>query len=272
MQALEGIRKQTKLSVLSRRPFRQERLDAICQQLSENGYVSVAELSERGGVSAATIRSDLELLEQNGRLQRTHGGAVPFHLSDGALSFAVRQRENIAAKERIGGLAAEYVSDGEAIVLDASTTAWQMARHLIARRDLTVITTGLFVALELLRAPGVSVIIPGGAVWREAASVVGPISTKILESGNLQQGFFSGRGLSINEGLTDANQAEVELKRQLILAVRQVNVIVDASKLGRVAFASCATISQIKRLFTDNSASSEMVSSLRERGIDVILA
>jgi DeoR/GlpR family transcriptional regulator of sugar metabolism len=197
---------------------------------------------------------------------------VPFHLGDGVLSFAARQRENIAAKERIGGAAAEFVSDGEAIVLDASTTAWQMAKHLIARRDLTVITSGLYVALELLRAPGVTVIIPGGTIWREAASVVGTTSSNILATGNLQQGFFSGRGLSFNEGLTDANQAEVELKRQLITAVRQVNVIVDASKLGKVAFASCASISQIKRLFTDKSASNEMVTSLRERGIDVILA
>jgi DeoR/GlpR family transcriptional regulator of sugar metabolism len=272
MQVLEGIRKQPKLSSPSRRPYRQERLDAICRQLSENGYVSVAELSEEGGVSSATIRSDLELLEQNGRLLRTHGGAVPFHLGEGALSFASRQRENIAAKERIGGLAAEYVGDGEAIVLDASTTAWQMAKHLITRRDLTVITSGLYVALELLRAPGVTVIIPGGTVWREAASLVGPVSTNILASGNLQQGFFSGRGLSINEGLTDANQAEVELKRQLITAVRLVNVIVDSSKLGKVAFASCAGISQVRRLFTDSAAPIEMVASLRERGIDVILA
>ncbi|MCE5258882.1 MAG: DeoR/GlpR family DNA-binding transcription regulator, partial [Chloroflexi bacterium] len=229
MQELAGNRKQMKALTQPRRPFRQERLDAICRQLAENGYVSVNELSERTGVSSATIRSDLEWLEQNGRLLRTHGGAVPFQLNEGALSFAVRQRENVAAKERIGAAAAEYVSDGEAIVLDASTTAWQMAKHLINRRDLTVVTTGLYVALELLRAPGITVIIPGGAVWREAASIIGPLSAEFLERGNLQKGFFSGRGLSILDGLTDANQAEVELKRQLISAVRQVNVIVDAS-------------------------------------------
>ncbi|MHB9031636.1 MAG: DeoR/GlpR family DNA-binding transcription regulator [Anaerolineae bacterium] len=255
----------------TRRLFRQERLDAIYRQLVENGYVSVSELSERTGVSSATIRSDLEWLEQNGRLLRTHGGAVPLHLSEGSLSFAVRQRENIDSKERIGAAAAEYVSDGEAIVLDASTTAWQMAKHLVNRRDLTVVTTGLYVALELLRSPGINVIIPGGSVWREAASIVGPISTDLL-NGNLQSGFFSGRGFSIKEGLTDANQAEVELKRQLISTVRQVNVIIDISKLGKVAFASCASLEQIKRVFTNKGAPDDFVAVLRDRAIDVILA
>lgn len=271
MQAIAGKRKQTQDSKLARRPFRQERLDIICGQLARDGYVSVAELSESTGVSSATIRSDLEWLEQNGRLQRTHGGAVPFHLNEGALSFAVRQRENIAAKERIGAAAAEYVSDGEAIVLDASTTAWQMAKHLVDRRDLTVVTTGLYIALELLRGQGVTVIIPGGAVWREAASITGTISTDFLSKGNLQQGFFSGRGLSIDEGLTDANQAEVELKRQLITAVRQVNVIIDSSKLGRVAFASCASLNQIQRIFTDRNAPDAFIARLREHAVDVIL-
>lgn len=271
MQVLIDKRKQTKAPVQPRKLFRQERLEAICRQLAENGYVSVSELSERAGVSSATIRSDLEWLEQNGRLLRTHGGAVPFNLNEGALSFAVRQRENVTAKEHIGAAAAEYVSDGEAIVLDASTTAWQMAKHLVNRRDLTVVTTGLYVALELLRAPGITVIIPGGAVWREAASIIGPISTEFLEKGNLQHGFFSGRGLSIQEGLTDANQAEVELKRQLIGAVRQVNVIIDSSKLGKVAFASCADIAQIKRVFTDRNAPPEFIKALREHAVDVIL-
>lgn len=257
---------------LSRPLYRPERLEAIIKQLQDAGYVSVAELAELFGVSAVTIRSDLELLERAGRLLRTHGGAVPFHMGESALSFSVRQSTNVQAKERIGAAAAALVSDGEAIALDASTTAWHMARHLLSRRDLTVLTTGLYVALELLRSPGISVIIPGGPVWREAASVVGDWDGRILAGGNLQRGFFGGRGLTLEEGLTDANRNEVELKRKLVSAVREVNVILDSSKLGKVAFATCATVGEIKRLITDREAPTAWVERLRERGVEVILA
>ena len=258
--------------MLRRRLYRQERLDAIERQLQETGYISVAEMSEILGVSAVTIRSDLELLERAGHLSRTHGGAVPIQLDEEALSFAVRQRAQVVAKERIGAAAAALVTDGEGIVLDASTTAWHMARSLLGRRDLTVLTTGLFVALELLRSPGISVMMPGGAIWREAAAFVGRPNDGILELGNLRRGFFGGRGLTPEEGLTDANPDEVELKRSLIETVREVNVIVDASKLGKVAFAPCAPLSQIHRVLTDKDAHPSIVAALRDRGVEVILA
>ena len=257
---------------LSRQLYRPERLEAIVKQLQDASYVSVAELAESLGVSAVTIRSDLELLEHARRLLRTHGGAVPIHVGESALSFSVRQSANVQAKERIGAAAAELVGDGEAIVLDASTTAWHMARNLLSRRDLTVLTTGLYVALELLRSPGISVIIPGGPVWREAASVVGDWDGSILAGGNLQRGFFGGRGLTLGEGLTDANRNEVDLKRKLVSAVREVNVILDSSKLGKVAFASCAAVGEIRRLITDREAPPDFVAALRERGVEVILA
>ncbi|MHB1295125.1 MAG: DeoR/GlpR family DNA-binding transcription regulator [Anaerolineae bacterium] len=257
---------------MSRRPYRQERLDTIVRQLQETGYVSVAELADSLGVSSVTLRSDLEALERSGQLMRTHGGAVPVHLGEGALSFSVRQRSHVREKERIGAAAAEYVADGEAIVLDASTTAWHLARHLVARRDLTVVTTGLYVALELLRGSGVSVIMPGGPIWREAASIVGTWDQAVLNAGNLQKGFFGGRGLTLEEGLTDANQAEVSLKRELGAAVKEVNVVVDASKLGKIAFASCVSADRIARVFTDRSAPADVVAAWWDRGVEVVLA
>jgi DeoR/GlpR family transcriptional regulator of sugar metabolism len=262
---------------MSRRLYRQERLNATLERLQESGYVSVAELSQALGVSTVTIRSDLDRLERAGHLLRTHGGAVPLSTSENALSFAVRQRTNVEAKERIGAAAAELVSDGEAIVMDASTTIWHLARFLLPRHDLTVITTGLYIALELLRSPGISVMMPGGAIWREAAAVVNipgqdPVTHPILNVGHLHQGFFSGRGLTLEEGLTDPNHDEVDLKRHLIASVREVNVLVDASKLGKVAFASCAALEDIDRVITDEEAPPEMVAALRGRGVEVIVA
>lgn len=269
--------------------FRHERLALILEQLQESGYVAAAQLSRVLGVSAVTVRADLDALERDGRLLRTHGGAVPLRLAETTLSFAARQGEAVGAKERIGAAAAELVADGEAIVLDASTTAWHVARRLLSRRDLTVLTTGLYVALELLRSPSISVLIPGGPVWREAASVVSDRDATdwqlygIIGHGsqhderhavawrNLHRGFFGGRGLTVAEGLTDAHREEVDLKRKLVAAVREVNVVVDGSKWGKVAFAACALPEEIRRVITDSSAPPEQVARMRAQGIEVLV-
>lgn len=258
---------------MPRRLFRQERHEIILKKLQKEGYVSVAELCDELGVSPVTVRNDLDALESEGYLRRTHGGAFPVHSSDEEiLSFSARQRAQVEAKRRIAAAAANLVADGESIILDASTTAWHMAQHLLTRRELTVMTTGLYVALELLKAPGITVMMPGGRIWREAAAVVGVYESDLLKQGNLGKAFFGGRGLTLEEGLTDPNQEEVSLKRRLISNVREVTVIIDSSKIGKVAFATCASLDEIHRVVTDDGAPPEFVAALRERGIEVILA
>jgi DeoR/GlpR family transcriptional regulator of sugar metabolism len=255
-----------------RRLSRQERFEAILARLQETGYVTVAELSDHLSVSAVTARADLEALQRAGRLMRTHGGALPATMGEGALSFAVRQRTRVEEKERIGAVAAATVTDGEAIILDASTTAWHLARNLLDRHELTVLTTGLHVALELLRSPSITVVMPGGRLWHEAAALVGDWDSRVLVEGNYQKGFFGGRGLCLEEGLTDANRSEVELKRKLVCAAREVNVILDGSKLGKVAYAGLASVQEIHRVFTTRDAPTGLVEALRGAGIDVVIA
>jgi DeoR family transcriptional regulator of aga operon len=257
--------------MMSRRLYRQERLERILDKLQQTGYVSVSELSEDMGVSAVTIRTDLDSLEAEGNLQRTHGGAVPLHASDEVLSFSARQRTQTQTKDRIGAAAAGLVQDGEAIVLDASTTVWHMARHLVNLRDLTVVTTGLHTAVELLRGPGIEILMPGGKVWREAGALVGAADRPAPEGINLQKVFFGGRGFSLETGLSDPNRDEVGLKRSFLLPGRELTVLVDSSKFGKVAFATIATLDQIHRLITDDGAPPEALDALRERGIEVIV-
>lgn len=256
---------------MARRLYRQERLDLILDKLQQTGYVSVSELSEDLGVSAVTVRTDLDSLEADGQLQRTHGGAVPLHSNEEMLSFSARQRERSDAKEAIGIAAAALVEDGEAIILDASTTSWHMARHLLNHRDLTVLTNGLHVAIELLRGPGVNVIVPGGAVWREAGAVVGPLAGPAPEGINIAKVFYSGRGFDLDTGLSDPNRDEVLLKQTLLRPGRDLTVMVDASKFGKVAFATITGLDRIHRVITDSEAPAEMLDALRERGIEVIV-
>lgn len=256
---------------MTRRLYRQERFERILHELDTSGYAAVGDLAALLGVSTVTIRSDLDALEQEGALVRTHGGAVPVPLEGGRYSFAVRRGIRVPDKERIGAYAASLIQDGEAIVIDASTTSWHVAHRLDDKRDITVITNGLHVALELLRWPGVSVMMPGGALWREAAAVVGPSDDWVLKQGNLRRGFFGGRGLTVAEGLTDASPDEAALKRQFFAAVREVNVILDSSKLGKVSFAPVVPITGIHRVITDSEADEQVVESLREQGVEVVI-
>jgi DeoR/GlpR family transcriptional regulator of sugar metabolism len=258
--------------MVSERLFPQERLDQIATLLREQGRVSVVELSERFGVSAVTIRNDLDTLEQQGRLLRTHGGAVPRPApSTEPPAFALRKELHQDEKERIGRAAAALVRDGDSIVLDASTTAWQIARNLKDRRELTVITNGLFIALEFIDSPGVTVVMPGGSLRAASASLVGDQGACILDSYHVQKGFFGAGGFTLEEGLTDTNQYEVELKQRMVERSKEVIAVVDNSKWGQVTFAALASVDQLDHVITDNGAPADMVAALRERGIQVTL-
>lgn len=252
--------------------FLQERLDQIAALLQEQGRASVADLSERFGVSTVTIRNDLASLEQQGRLVRTHGGAVAKpDLSMDLPAFALRKEQHQSEKERIGQAAAALVRDGEAIALDASTTAWQVARHLKDRRELTVVTNGLFIALEFVDSPGVNVVMPGGSLRIASASLVGNEGTSILDRYHLQKGFFGAGGFTLEEGLTDTSRHEVELKQRMVERSKKVIAIVDSSKWRQVAFVSLASVEQLDKVITDTAAPPDMVAALCARGIDVTL-
>ena len=256
---------------MTERLFLQERLDQILALLETQGRVSVAALGERFGVSAVTIRNDLATLEQQGCLLRTHGGAVlPPNPSTEPPAFAQRKELHRNEKERIGLAAAALVRDGDSIALDASTTAWQIARHLKDRRELTVMTNGLFIALEFLDSPDVTVIMPGGALRPASASLIGDQGACILERYHVQRGFFGAGGFTL-EGLTDTNQYEVELKQRMVERSKEVIAIVDSSKWGQVTFAVLASVDQLHRVIADDGAPPDMVAALRELGVEVSL-
>ena len=254
------------------RLFLEERLTHILDLLQEQGRVSVAELSERFGVSAVTVRNDLATLERQGRLLRTHGGAMASSsLSSEPPAFALRKELHQQEKEWIGRAAAALVHDGDSVALDASTTAWQIARHLKDRRELTVVTNGLFVALEFVDSPRVTVVMPGGTMRAASASLVGDEGACILERYHVQKGFFGAGGFTLEEGLTDTNQYEVELKQRMVQRSKEVIAIVDSSKWGQVTLASLVPVERLDQVITDAKAPTEMVAALRERGILVTL-
>ncbi len=134
-----------------------------------------------------------------------------------------------------------------------------------------MITNGLFIALELVDAPGVTVVMPGGTCALPPRRLVGDIGACVLDRYHVQKGIFGARGFTLQEGLTDVNQYEVELKRLMVSCAKEVIAVVDSSKWGQVAFATFASLDQIDHIISDSAAPAEMISVLQDRGVKVTI-
>jgi DeoR/GlpR family transcriptional regulator of sugar metabolism len=251
--------------------YLEERRHEILRQVGQHGRVSVAELSRHFGVSEVTIRSDLQALAEGNLVVRTHGGAVPATRGLYDLSLATRRQRQVQEKGRIGQAGAALVADGDAIFLDSSSTALAIAAYLKDLRHLTIITNGLAVAQEMLDAPNVMVVMVGGTLRRDTASLVGTDGLEMLRKYNIQKGFFGAHGISLVEGLTDVSADEAEVKRPLVAVCRQVIAVLDATKWGQVGLASFAHVEQLHSVITDRYAPADLVEQVRSLGIEVVL-
>ena len=218
--------------------------------LQQEGQLSVRACSEALHVSEVTIRNDLAVLEREGLLQRTWGGAVlRQHLRpEGA--FMARLHEHRAEKERIAAATASYVQNDDTIFLDASTTAYFIAQQLKDRRNLTVITNGMYTALELGPVGAITTIVIGGQVRGDTGSLVGTLSEDLLAKLHVRAGFFSARGLTLSKGLMESTIFESQLKELVIKLVDQVVAVLDSSKLGNASLTAFCPAAEIDCLIT----------------------
>lgn len=255
--------------------FAPERQDAIARLVAEQGRVRVTDLAASFGVSQVTIRKDLETLEAEGRVTRTHGGAITGKaVARPEPAFGVRERLQRDEKIAIGRAAASLITDGDSIVFDASSTALYVARELLARdwHQLTILTNSIRIALELAGKSGITVLMLGGRVRAEALSVVGPLGDGVFRRVNVQKAFVGAVGLTLDVGLSDAMEEEAQIKRSMVTAAREVYALVDHTKWGRDAAATFCRTDRLTAVVTDAGVSDEMRSRLADAGIAVIVA
>jgi DeoR family transcriptional regulator of aga operon/DeoR family fructose operon transcriptional repressor len=238
--------------------------------MDQHGRASVADLALRFGVSQVTIRKDLESLEADQRLIRTHGGAIASERSQAELAFDIRERRQREEKQAIGAAAAAMVASGDSIALDASTTALHLAWNLRQHTELSVVTNGLHIAAELAALPGITVLMPGGRLRWEAFSLVGSWGDVLLSGVNIQRAFLGATGFTLETGLTDVTEDEAAIKRQMVAAAREVIAVIDHTKWDRVGVATFCALERISLVITDTAAPAELVAGVRARGIEVL--
>jgi len=242
--------------------FAEERHNQIIQLLKSGSPVKVTQLSLLFSVSEATIRRDLQELENLGFLQRTHGGAVaPQFVSE--LSFQDREIYLLDEKRQIALAAAALVEDGETIMLDAGTTTREIARQLHGKR-LTVVTNSMDVACVFADDANIDVLLLGG-IWRKAInSLVGSVTNAMLKLLCFDKVFIAANAIDAISGVSTQNLAEAETKRAMLQAAKTSILVADHSKFGQKNFAQICSVHELSMVITDHGLPSDILESLKD--------
>ncbi len=252
--------------------FAEERRQQIVELLRRAGKVTVDDLITRFGVSAPTIRADLSLLEKQGLLRRTHGGALPVESTLYEPPYSIREMKNLAEKRAIARVAASLVQDEETVLLDAGTTTFEVAVQLKQRRGLKVVTNSLSIALELMERKDMEVVLLGGTVQPARRALLGELALHALEMLYVDHAFLSFNGVDLQAGYTSVDFEAAAVKRKMMQHARQVIVVADHAKLGQVAFAQVAPIGAAHVLIVDSGASPDVLRAIEETGVRVLVA
>jgi DeoR/GlpR family transcriptional regulator of sugar metabolism len=251
--------------------FQEERRSQIILLLQERQRMTVDELARHFSVTGATIRSDLTVLMKQNKVIRTLGSAMIVNQRP-VSPLAERLRLQSAEKRAIGKKAASLVASGDVIALDASSTTLAMAPFLQNIEDLTLVTNCLAVAGEFTNCKNVKIIMPGGHLQHDSASLVGVETLEFLKSIRVQTAFIGGRSISLETGLCDSDPATMEFKKTLIGISKKVVALVDSSKWDLVSLTTFSPLSRIHVLVTDSGIKPQHLRGLHKLGIKTLVA
>ncbi|GAA1574744.1 DeoR/GlpR family DNA-binding transcription regulator [Kribbella sancticallisti] len=238
----------------------------IVERLKGSTRVGVAELVAATGASDMTVRRDLDYLAAQGVLKRVHGGAVPAMRTGIEPPFAARVIADLGPKQAIAKAAVEQLRDGETIVLDSGTTALEVAK-LLRDRAVTVMPLSLHVAQELIDAPRVRLLMPGGEPRPGELAMVGPLTLASLRALRFDVAVLSPCAFSIESGLTAFDLGDAEVKQQAMAVAARSMVLADGAKWDRAALAYICPADRPDLIITDSTAPEEARAVLAQRGV-----
>jgi len=253
----------------------QVRFSAILTALQKSGSVSVEDLSKGLDVSLVTIRRDLDALERQGLLRRTHGGAVsieplfyePFRNDR---SFQAQVGRFAEEKRRIGRAAAALIKEGEIIALTPGTTTTEVIRGIPLNHKITVVTSTVNVAMELSKRKDLDVFVTGGHLRGDWFSLVGPTAAQSLSQVLIHTLFIGADGVDPKCGLSCYIPEEAQLNSAMVRHAQRRIAVVDHSKFGVVAGWRICSVPDLHVLVTDSGATDEMIAPFEKAQIQVI--
>jgi DeoR family transcriptional regulator, aga operon transcriptional repressor len=250
----------------------EERRMQILQILRSEGRAKVNDLVRRFNTSAVTIRSDLNELDQLGLVQRSHGGAVIQNTVFRESPIYERGKSRSKEKQRIGAMAATLIREGETIILDSGTTTLEIARHIKKIPHLQVITNGVNIAAELINSSNTRIIMMGGTVRNDSASIVGRTTEDMLQQFSADKLFLCGAGCDPAFGVSGTNLEETMANRAMLRASREIIVVADASKFSKRSMSLIVPFSEVDTVISDESLQPNLQNKVRSFGCKLILA
>jgi len=246
-----------------------ERKRRIVERVTERNGCSVADLADELGFSKATIRRDLQDLEDEGRIERSHGGAVPVSAVGQEPTYDEREVERLDAKRAIGQRAGQELRDEQVVFFDAGTTTMAVGRAAPTGRSVTAVTNMPDLATVLLDR-GFEVTLTGGALRPRTRALVGPVAESFLDRRHVDLLFLGTNGIDADVGLTTPNQDEAAVKSLMVDHAARVVLVADSSKFGERNFVTFADFEDVDVLVTDGSPPAALASALDEAGVSVV--
>ncbi len=245
-----------------------DRKKAILDMLADDSSVSVTTLAQTLSVSVVTIRTDLAALEEDGVIIRTHGGAMPsFHPQ-----ILERMRQDKDRKAAIAKVAAGKIQDGDTVIISAGTTTALIAKYLLGRRNVHIVTNNTLLLTYARTNPQLRVTLVGGEFRPSEEGLVGPLAIQSLDQVFVSKAFIGVDGASVAHGLTAHLVESADLVRKMAEQAQQVFAICDSSKFQKPGFARILPFSEVDGLITDGGLSKELEKELREAGVSIYKA
>ncbi|MDR0452535.1 MAG: DeoR/GlpR family DNA-binding transcription regulator [Treponema sp.] len=249
-----------------------ERQNAIMDILNKDKVVNINKLSGLFSISSASIRRDLEKMEQQGLVKRTYGGAVLVEGINAEIPLVVREIEQREAKQLIAKKASGFIEDQDTIFMDSSTTTKELTNFMDGISGLTVITNGIRAITDMALLENITVYGISGKLRKPSLSFIGNQAENCVTDYWASKFFFSCTGLWMSHGAMDYSDAEAELRKKMMSACQKIILLCDHTKFDRPAFYRICPFSRIDVLITDLKLSEQWESLLMQNGVDIVYA
>ena len=244
-----------------------ERKNQILNKLKTEQRVLVSELAAFYGVTEETIRRDLDKLEKEGFATKTYGGAIWGNSTKTDLSYTIRNKTNVEAKNIIGELVAGIIRDGDHLMLDDSSTSLYIAKHLKEKKNLTVVTNSVEILTELASVEGWTVMSTGGRLKPESMALVGSQAQAMIRNFHVDKAIISCKGLDQSAGITDSSEFHASTKSSMMESAKETILAVDSTKFDKTSFVNIAPLRSVHTVVTEQCPDGGWLRLLQEKEI-----
>ena len=247
-----------------------ERKNEILDKLRAEQRVLVSDLAEYYNVTEETIRRDLDKLEKEGYATKTYGGAIWGNITKSDLSYTIRNKTNVDAKNQIAALASRLIEDGDHLMLDDSSTSLYLAKKLKEKKNLTVITNSVELVVELNGIEGWTIILTGGRLKPDSLALVGDQTQQMLRRYHVDTAVMSCKGIDLKAGVTDSSEFHAQTKQSMLRCAKKKILILDSSKIDKVSFIDIAPLDAFDIVVTNTAPSKPWLDFFADHNVECL--